>query len=65
MILNRGGALSKEYFAAYMTLVMNTRECSVSEAKEVAFQRLFKNNADTLGRESYDKFLLAYEGMDK
>ncbi|WP_010096533.1 hypothetical protein [Ornithinibacillus scapharcae] len=64
MILNRGGALSKEYFVAYMTLIMNTRDCPVSEAKEIAFKRLFRSNTETLGSQSYEKFLLAYEGMD-
>ena len=61
MLLNRGGALSADYFAAYMKLIMNTRDCSLNEAKEMSFQRLFRGKVDTLGKESYQNFILAYK----
>lgn len=64
MILNRGGALSVEYFIAYMKLIMNTRECASIKAKEIAFERLFRNDSKTLGKESYQKFLLACDVLE-
>lgn len=63
MLLNRGGALSADYFASYMKLIMNTRECSLNEAKDMTFQRLFRGQVDTLGAESYQKFIIAYESL--
>ncbi|WP_077325025.1 hypothetical protein [Virgibacillus siamensis] len=65
MIINRGGDLHKEYFVSYMNLIMNAMECSVEKAKDVTFQRLFKNNPKKLGVTSYQEFLLAYEELQK
>jgi hypothetical protein len=63
MVLNRGGALTKDYFVAYLKLIMNTKECPIAEAKEIAFHRLFRGNRDTLGLESYERFLLAFDSL--
>ncbi|WP_324609843.1 hypothetical protein [Oceanobacillus damuensis] len=63
VVINHGGALRKEYFISYLTLVMNTMQCPVEQAKEVTFQRLFRNDTKTLGKESYRQFLLAYEEL--
>ncbi len=65
MVLNRGGALSIDYFVAYMKLIMNTKDCPALKAKEIAFERLFRNKSDTLGQESYEKFLLAFDAIAK
>ncbi|WP_047980293.1 hypothetical protein [Ornithinibacillus contaminans] len=65
MILNRGGALSEEYFVAYMKLIMNAKSCPANEAKEITFKRLFRNNPETLGKESYQRFLMASESLVK
>jgi hypothetical protein len=65
LLLNRGGALSMDYFVAYMALIINTMGCSAEEAKKLAFDRLFRGNEDTLGKESYQRFLQAYEVIKK
>ena len=65
MIIKRGGDLHKEYFVSYMNLIMNAMECPVEKAKDVTFQRLFRNNTRTLGATSYREFLLACEEIQK
>lgn len=65
MIINRSGVLKKEYFVSYMNLIMNSMECSIEKAKDITFQRLFRNNPKKLGTTSYQEFLLAYEELQK
>lgn len=65
MVINHGGALKKDYFISYLRLIMNVKICNVDVAREVAFQKLFKNNKETLGKESYQQFVLAYEEISK
>ncbi|OCA85807.1 hypothetical protein A8F94_13120 [Bacillus sp. FJAT-27225] len=63
MTVNHGGTLKKEYFLAYMKLVMNFRNCSVNEAKELAMELFFKNDKDSYGTETYANFLKAVNGL--
>lgn len=63
LIINSAGALRKEYFISYLKLIMNARQCSVDEAKNVTMKRLFQNNSQSLGMFSYRQFLLAYEEL--
>lgn len=60
MVINNGGNLSKEYFKAYLTLIMTSMGVSVEMAREKTFTRLFKNQAKTLGNISYNNFIQAY-----
>ncbi|MEA0552984.1 hypothetical protein U1P98_04570 [Lysinibacillus irui] len=59
MTVNNGGKLSKEYFSAYLSLVMNANQCSVLLAKEYMEEHFFKNNIDTFGKYTYSNFLKA------
>uniref|UniRef100_UPI003F4991E7 hypothetical protein n=1 Tax=Niallia taxi TaxID=2499688 RepID=UPI003F4991E7 len=65
MVINKGGNLSKEYFKAYMELIMNSMGLSIETAKEKAFLRLFSNNASTLGSISYNNFISAYCELER
>lgn len=59
MTVNNGGKLSKEYFSAYLNLIMNANQCSKSQAKEYMEEHFFKNNKDTFGQYTYSNFLKA------
>lgn len=63
MVINSAGSLRREYFISYMKLIMNTKQCSVNEAKKVTFERLFRNNSQSLGVFSYQQFLQAVEEL--
>lgn len=63
MVINNGGNLSKEYFIAYLSLIMNSRQCNLEKAKEITFERLFQNDKKTLGNISFEHFINAYEGL--
>lgn len=63
MVINHAGALRTEYFIAYMKLIMNAFECSVEQARNITFERLFRSKEDYLGNESYIQFLKAYEAI--
>lgn len=65
MVINHGGALKKDYFISYLRLIMNAKACNVDVAREIAFHRLFRNSKETLGKESYQQFKLAYEEISK
>jgi hypothetical protein len=65
MTINHAGALKKEYFIAYMNLIMNAFECSVEEAKDRTFERLFRLRESEMGQETYAQFLLAYRDLIK
>ncbi|OHR73754.1 hypothetical protein HMPREF3291_18345 [Bacillus sp. HMSC76G11] len=61
MVINHAGALRKEYFIAYMKLIMNAFECPIEHARDLTFERLFRLKEDYLGNASYQQFLQAYE----
>ncbi|MBT2756807.1 hypothetical protein J7E71_12680 [Mesobacillus foraminis] len=63
MVINHAGALKKEYFLSYMKLIMNAYGCTVEEAKEQTFKRLFRLQENEMGTETYGQFLLAYEDL--
>ncbi|MGD6792624.1 hypothetical protein [Metabacillus indicus] len=65
MVINHAGALRKEYFIAYMNLMMNAFGCTDEEAFDKTFQRLFQSQETYLGNESYQQFLLAYDQLKK
>lgn len=63
MTINHAGALKKEYFISYMKLLMNAFGCSVEEAKDKTFERLFRLRESEMGQETYTQFLLAYRDL--
>lgn len=65
MVINKGGNLSKEYFKAYLELIVNRMGLSIESAKEKAFSRLFCNNESTLGSIPYNNFILAFCELEK
>lgn len=60
MVINHGGNLSKDYFLAYISLIKNTKQCSLDKAKEILFKRLFNEDKNFLGTISYNNFINAY-----
>ncbi|RJS59261.1 hypothetical protein [Bacillus sp. PK3_68] len=63
MVVNHGGALSKEYFISYLKLIMNARSFTLEEAEWFMFKQFFSGKKDTFGKESYTKFLEAIEDL--
>ncbi|MGN7177440.1 hypothetical protein [Cytobacillus sp. SAFR-174] len=63
MTINHAGALKKEYFISYMKLIMNAFGCSVEEAKDTTFERLFRLRESEMGQETYIQFILAYQEL--
>ncbi|MCJ8007162.1 hypothetical protein ACFFF5_06610 [Lederbergia wuyishanensis] len=61
MVINHGGSLKKEYFISYMKLIMNAFGCTVEEAKDKTFERLFRFQENEMGQQTYNQFLLAYQ----
>ncbi|MBS4196390.1 hypothetical protein [Lederbergia citri] len=63
MPVNHGGTLKKEYFLSYIKLVMNFRNCNVSEAKSLTFELFFKKDKNAFGNETYMNFLNAVDDL--
>ncbi|WP_224768349.1 hypothetical protein [Metabacillus idriensis] len=57
--------MRKDYFIAYMKIIMNGFECSTEHASVVTFERLFRLKEDYLGNERYKQFIQAYEEIKK
>ncbi|PLR95516.1 hypothetical protein [Bacillus sp. T33-2] len=65
MTVNHGGTLKKEYFLAYLKLLMSFRNCSVKEAESLTFELFFKNDKDAYGAETYYNFLKAVRNLNE
>lgn len=65
MTINHAGTLGKEYFISYIKLIMNACGCSVDEAKEQTFKRLFNYQEDSMGKDTYKQFLNACKELQK
>ncbi|MFD5853309.1 hypothetical protein ACFWGC_24520 [Cytobacillus pseudoceanisediminis] len=50
-------------FISYMNLIMNAFGCSLDEAKERTFERLFRLKENDMGQETFTQFLLAYQEL--
>ena len=61
MVVNNGGNLSFEYFIAYLNLVMQAKQCSVSCAKQDMLEKFFKGNPYHFGSLSYKSFTEAID----
>lgn len=65
MVVNRAGNLSVEYFQSYFTLLMNTRNFNVVQAKEFIFKRFFNEDCKALGNHTYQNFEKAYLSLKR
>lgn len=65
MTFNRGSLLSVDYFASYLELVMNSRKCDSETAFHIALERIFQNNPDAFGMDTFENFQKAYEKISK
>ncbi|QCR32307.1 hypothetical protein [Lysinibacillus sp. SGAir0095] len=63
MTVNNGGNLSKEYFNAYIRLIMNARNCSLEDAEVYIYEHFFNGNSHSFGEFSYSSYLKAVEEM--
>lgn len=63
MVINHAGNLKNEYFLSYMKLIMNTRQCSLEQAKKYTIENFFGLNTDSLGKQTYENFLRAYQEL--
>ncbi|WP_019156790.1 hypothetical protein [Robertmurraya massiliosenegalensis] len=63
MIVNHGGNLSKEYFLAYIKLVMNSRNCPIETAKAHTIKLFFKNDKNRYGKSTYQSFENAFHEL--
>jgi hypothetical protein len=64
MTVNHGGTLGRNYFLSYMNLIVISRNCSLKQARDLAMQLFFKNNIDLYGKETYERFIEAYEELE-
>jgi len=65
MVVNRGGNLSKAYFLAYLNLIMQAKECTISCAQHYMLEQFFKGDADHFGQISYQSFMQAVEEIQE
>lgn len=63
MVVNNGGNLSVDYFIAYLNLVMQTKQCSASCAKQYMLEKFFKGNPGHFGSLSYQSFTQAIDEL--
>ena len=65
MTVNHGGRLQPDYFRSYLSLVMNSRDCSLPGARDYMVKNFFRGNPEKYGTESYISFLSAVSSFDK
>ncbi|KQL55141.1 hypothetical protein AN964_17580 [Heyndrickxia shackletonii] len=63
MTVNHAGVLSKDYFIAYLKLIMNARVCSLEMAKDITLELFFHSNLKEYGEETSKRFLEAYNEL--
>lgn len=63
MTVNHGGALGKEYFLSYLNLIIISRNCTLEEARNRTMELFFRNNIDQYGKNTYNRFLDAYQDL--
>ncbi|KGR74259.1 hypothetical protein [Ureibacillus sinduriensis] len=59
MVVNNGGNLSKEYFIAYLKLIMIAKNCSFDEAQKFIVEHFFNGDLNSLGEYSCSNYLNA------
>ena len=65
MTANHAFVLTKDYFTAYLKLIMNSREYKLIKAKEFAFDFFFKGDMDRYGPSTWVQFEMAIKEIDK
>lgn len=65
MTVNHASVLTKDYFIAYLKLIMNSREYTLIQAKEFAFDFLFKGDMNRYGISTWLQFEKAIKEVDK
>lgn len=63
MTVNHGGNLTEEYFRAYLSLVMNSRNYTLEKAKEFMLETFFKGNLATFGPITYASYINAVKSL--
>jgi len=63
VIVNNGGALSKEYFLAYFQLLMNARQMNLDEANQYMIHQFFHLDPLSFGIATRDKYLEALNDL--
>lgn len=56
MTVNHASVLTKEYFIAYIKLIMKSREYTLIQAKEFAFDFFFKEDSQRYGTTTWLQF---------
>ncbi|MFJ7700860.1 hypothetical protein [Lysinibacillus fusiformis] len=65
MTVNHASVLTKDYFIAYLKLIMNSREYTLIQAKKFAFDFFFKGDIDRYGTSTWLQFEKAIKEIDK
>lgn len=65
MTVNHASVLTKNYFIAYLKLIMNSREYTLIQAKKFAFDFFFKGDMDRYGTSTCLQFEKAIKEIDK
>lgn len=65
MVVNHASVLTKDYFIAYLKLIMNSRDYTLKQAKEFAFDFFFKGDMDRYGTSTCLQFEKAIKEIDK
>jgi len=65
MTVNHASVLTKDYFIAYLKLIMNSRDYTLKQAKEFAFDFFFKGDMDRYGTSTCLQFEKAIKEIDK
>lgn len=65
MTVNHGGRLQPNYFRSYLSLVMNSHECTVDCARDFMLKIFFHSNSDKFGPESYENFQVAVQSLSE
>ncbi|SFE59581.1 hypothetical protein [Alteribacillus iranensis] len=63
MKIKNAGILGKEFFLSYFNLIQASRQTDIDEAKELLFDKFFRNDKELRDTESYQNFLTAYEEL--
>ena len=65
MTVNHASVLTKDYFIAYLKLIMNSRDYNLKQAKEFAFDFFFKGDIDRYGTSTCLQFEKGIKEIDK
>jgi len=65
MTVNHASILTKDYFIAYLKLIMNSRGYTLVEAKEFAFDFFFKGDMERYDTSTWLQFEKAIKELDK